>query len=213
MLRAGQGIYLQIPGEHESRVLHPAMVLSRNDKNIVAELDERELPFVCEEPVMVYFDENKVLMQQTARVEAYEEAEPGPLINLEVTGEPASAESRENHRVSTVLADLTAEIDEESQCPLLDVSVMGFSVLSSRPYKVGQLVSAVLWYAGQRYAGTVCVQSVRDLGNGRIRYGFHAVDDARSTGTLNRGLERMTAAFQRQQLQRLSGLSGLSGVC
>jgi len=205
-MRIGDGVFVQIPGEFDHRVLHPAMILGIHERDITAELEERELPFECGEPILVYYEQDTVFMQQTARLNSYDSAEPGPLIEFELTGEPSSAESREHYRVSTVMANLTAELGNESLCPLLDVSSMGFSVIASEDYEIGNIVDAVLWYSGQQFAGKVCVQSIRELGKGRIRYGFHSLEDSRTSGNINCGLEAMSASIQRQQLQRLAGI-------
>lgn len=203
MMRIGDGIYVQIPGEFQHRVLHPAMILAINETTVSLELEERELPFVCGEPVLVFYETDKIFMQQSALLASHEESDPAPVIEIQLTGEPSSAESREHYRVSTVMANLTAELGIESVCPLLDVSTTGFSVIASESYPIGHTVEAVLWFSGQQFNGNVCVQSIREMSKDRIRYGLHSLDTSRAGGNIDRGLQTMSTSIQRQQLQRM----------
>ena len=58
---------------------------------------------------------------------------------------------------------------------------------------------------GRTYTGKACVQSVRDLGGGRTRYGLHCVRYLEAKGTLAEGLQRASMRIQREQLRRLAG--------
>ncbi len=99
---------------------------------------------------------------------------------------------------------LAAGLGDEDQCPLLDVSCTGFSVISSRKYAIGTIVEAKLTHEGEEYCGRVSVQSIRDLGKGRIRYGLYCLEDKTFAGNMPRGLQLMTALLQSEQLRRLA---------
>lgn len=156
-------------------------------------------------------------MQQAARIVSLIERDPeagdactaddacGPIFEFELTGEPASAESRQHYRVSTVMSDLTAKLGSEDACQLLDVSARGFSVVASEKYSVGAVVDATLRFEGRALPGQVCIQSVRELNKGKIRYGLHPVGDPDVGGDVFKLLHRICMTVQREQLQRLAG--------
>jgi hypothetical protein len=48
----------------------------------------------------------------------------------------------------------------------------------------------------------VSFSSIRDFGNGRIRYGMRAIEDDPHTGVFLQVLQRISLSVQREQLQR-----------
>ena len=86
------------------------------------------------------------------------------------------------------------------------ILITGFSVNASQLFKIGTLLEAVLRYEDERCSGTACVQSIRELNDGKIRYGLHCpVEDSGSNSDLTRGLRNISFAIQREQMRRLSG--------
>ena len=142
-------------------------------------------------------------MQQPARIEAVLQSEPRTVFGFETTGELVSAEARQCYRVSTVMASLTAVVADE-ECPLLDVSASGFAILSTAQHKMGKVVTVVLHYKGTKYTGQARIQSIREMPDGRIRYGFNAQDSKRAGGDLHKGQRQITMDVQREQLRRFA---------
>lgn len=205
MLSVGSEVFLWIPDEFKERVLHPGRVIEVSDSIYTAEFDEMGITPEAGQEVFVYYELRQKFMQQAARIDALMQASPKPLVGFQTTGEPVSAESREFHRVSTVMADLTASLGPEQHCQLMDVSVRGFAVVAKEKYQVGQTLPATLRFEGQEYIGKGCIQSVKELSKGRYRYGLHSVDDKKSSATLEKGQQTIAMAIQRQQLRRLAG--------
>ena len=218
MVPVGHGVFVQFPDEFDRRVLHPATVVGSSDELFTAQLEKEAPPFEPDESIILYY-QKKEFMQQAARVVSVTEREPetedvcaagdecGPVFQFELTGEPASAESRQHYRVSTVMSDLTARLGCEDSCQLLDVSGRGFSVVASQKHSVGEVVEATLRFEGRALPVQVCIQSVRELSKGRIRYGLHPVGNPEVGGDIFKMLHHMGMALQRQQLQRLAGVS------
>lgn len=205
MLGIGGAFFLQIPDGSKQRILHPAKVVGLEGNTYTAELDEQDLTIAEGEDLFIFYEVRRDFLQQSAHILTILDDEPKPTIELETTGEPASAESRQYFRVSTITAGLAAELGEEDQCPLLDVSCTGFSVVSSRSYAIGNIVEAVLSYQGEDYVGNVSVQSIRELSKGRIRYGLHCVESKGAAGNMPQCLQVMTISLQSEQLRRLAG--------
>ncbi len=172
MLEIGGAFYLQISDESKRRILHLAKVVCLEGNTYTAELEEQDLDIAENGHVFIYFEARRDFLQQAARILRILGDEPKPTIEFETIGEPASAENRQYYRVSTIAADLTAELGDEDYCPLLDVSCTGFSVISGREHAVGNIAEAMLIYQGEEYRGKVRVQSIRVLGKDRIRYGL-----------------------------------------
>lgn len=228
MLAIDAGIFLRMPLESDKRILHPAVIKECREKVFTVEVDE-PLKLEAGDEILVYYEIKREFMQQPARVDAVlmsdPEAEPDDesagdaegesdreaetpvkmMIGFETTGDPVSAESRQCYRVSTALAGLTTQLGNETGCQLLDVSASGFSVISSARHKLGSIVPAVLHHDGRTYKGKACVQSIRELEPDRIRYGLYCVENRSITGDLQKGMQTISMAVQRQQLRRLAG--------
>ena len=94
-------------------------------------------------------------------------------------------------------------------CPLLDVSVTGFAVVAPDRCgvgKVGNVVNATLNYEDEQYTGEARIQSVRDLGGHKIRYGLFGVTGDKA-GNLPYGQQKIGMAIQREQLRRRARLA------
>lgn len=205
MIREEQEIFIQFSGESRQRILHPARVTLVRDAQVQFMASELDLPFEPDQGIRV-FHQSRDFMQQTANVVGIDEDDRNHTVTIEWTSEAVSAESRTCYRVSTVITELTASLGSEKSCRLVDVSMMGFAVIATDQYAIGDLLEAELRFNGHTYSGRTCVQSVRDLGAGRIRYGLLplATDDC---GTqMLAGMQVMTAELQRRQLKRLSGV-------
>ncbi len=208
MLGLGQDVFLQLPNEMRRRFLHPAKVVGAVDGQYHVEMEKRETQVISDQEIMAFFHSGKDFVKQAARVIGDVETEPNYVITFETVGQPVSADTRECYRVSTVIAGLTVEFGRETNCPLLDVSVTGFALSSSLKYVVANIVSAKLFHEGAEYAGQVCVQSVRELGNGRIRYGVSCVDKTPGGNNLLAGTLKLSLSVQREHARRLAGVGG-----
>ncbi len=203
MLSMDGGFFVQIPNGSK-RILHPATIVGTEDETHTAELEENDLPIGDGQEVLIFYDFRREFMQQPARIRRVTH-DPKLVIEFETTGEPVSAESRQYYRVSAVMTGLTATLGSENACPLLDVSRTGFSVVARQSYDLGSFVNAALRYENHQYRDRVCVQSIRDLSRGRIRYGLHCVGKNRHAGGTPRGLHQISVSLEREQLRRVAG--------
>lgn len=205
MLGVGNGFYIQTSGGADSRILYPAKLLGGDGSNYSAEIEEQGLTLEEEQNVLVFYEIGQKFVKQAAKITAVSQCEgENPTIGFRSVGEPVSAEGRQHYRVSTAAVDLTAALGVEKQCRLLDVSSIGFSVFATKEHAIGATLDAGLFHRGDFYSGQVCIQSIRDMGDGRIRYGLHCVDDKHTGANLEQGLRTMTMDIQRKQLRRLA---------
>jgi hypothetical protein len=208
MLSLDLDLFVRLPDEGPARVLHPAKVTGINDTLFSLECEEEGITLGEKSEILIYYNREREFVQQSARVKTISSLEPRCIVAIELHGEAVSAESRECYRVSTVLSSLSATFGPEENCQLNDVSITGFSVTAAHNYEIGAHVSTILQYEGKSFSGTACVQSKRKLGEDRIRYGLHCVNDENEGGfELQRSLRQIGAAVQRQQMRRLAGES------
>ncbi len=199
-------IFIRFPNESTNRILHAVKVVEvGGSDNLTVKPENPELPLEAEQELLIYFEKNRKFMQQPAKVEALLEGEEGVVAAMKTVGEPVSAESRQCYRVSTALSKLTTTFDGVGGCSLRDVSVTGFSVLSKKQYKNGQIIDAEIRFEGKRYVGKTSIQSVTPMEDGQIRYGVNCVKAAASATSLSKGVQQISMSVQRQQLNRLSG--------
>jgi hypothetical protein len=204
MFSKGTQVFIQTGEEVAKRILHPATVVEQAE-HITAELED-DMMLEPGQDVFVYHEISREFMKQTAHVEAVMIGEAGQaIIGFQTTSDPVSAESRQFCRVTTVTSGINATFGPEEGCPVTDVSVKGFSLIAEQPHVIGERVPTTINYLGQRIAGTGSVQSIKDLGDGRVRYGLLSTKEAGRGDALQQGLHRMTMELQRQQLRRLAG--------
>jgi hypothetical protein len=201
----GDGLYVQIPDESEQRLLYPAKIVGVRGNVYTAEVEEEDLALEDGKQIIIYYENRREFVQQVARIDTVIRTELKAVLGFETTSKPVSAERRQCYRISTVISNLTAKLDSEDACPLLNISATGFSVIAAGGYRLGSVVQATLRYDDQEYTGDVCIVSMRELNKGRIRYGLYGLDDKKHGGNIQKGLQHMSTAVQRQQLRRLVG--------
>ncbi len=204
MIKLEQEVFIQTAMASKQRTLHPATakVVDGNEIQIVPSNEEFTLE---KDQTIRVFHQARDFMQQTATVLNILGEDAQETITIELTSNPASAESREFHRVSTIFAELTATVGSEETCELVDVSAMGFAVIAKEVLGIGEIISTELRFENEAYPGKTCVQSVRDLGAGRIRYGLLPLADDDTGTKMFTGMQRMKTLMERKQLKRLSG--------
>ena len=205
MLEPGMKMFLNFPNESKKLILHPCMTKEAGERGYTAELEESDLAVEAGQDVFVYYKLNRKLVKQAARIDAAMNNAAALTIGFQITGDIVSAESREWHRVSTVLNDLTADFGPERNCRLLDVSSVGFAVEATKQYEVGNTVPVTLHFEGEHFAGDARVQSIQELRGGQFRYGLHSLTYKSSGGDLRKGQQQISTAVERAQLRRLAG--------
>lgn len=201
MLAAGTRMFLAIPGESRERILHPGKVIECDAESFLVEFEEPIAP----QPgwtVSAYGELQGKFFKQGASVSAVEQTEPVAIILFGRVGQPVPAESRGTYRVCTVTSGMTASIGDHRDCPVLDISAEGMAAVIRESLSVGKVMSFDLGYEGETFRGTVRVQGVKTLPDGRLRYGLLVMD---KSGAARRGLEQLAARIQRTQLRRLAG--------
>ena len=196
-------IYIRIPDDSGVRTLLPGHVIASDDESITVRL-EKVLEFEEGQELFLHYQINRQFLQQPAQVVA-----PGDEDNAEhdlnsegirflVTGEPFSAENREDYRVSALASGIVIDTESESGCKVLDVSGTGFSFYAQSMYDVGTSLTVQLTFDDQRWTGTIVIMSAQSKRD-KMRYGVRATD-----GAIKNEMNRICLGVERQQLQRLA---------
>ena len=221
MIRAGDRFYVQIPNQSGKRILHPATVVEHEDSKYTAEVEVSSPPLEAGNDIIIFFELKKEFMQQSGRIDMIKPSdEPtddsvdnssqtnrfqGTTIGFQLVGEPVSAENRQCYRVSTVMVDLTATLEGEANCHLLDISSSGFSLLSTREHAYGSLVEVTLEYGQNKYSGQARIQNIIEHPRGVFRYGLYGIEDKKVDSELTKGRKVISMDIQRLQLRRRTG--------
>lgn len=201
MLKAGSDLFVQDPGR-ESRFLHRARVVGIEGPCFRVRLDAGVLELDAESELLVYFHVEDDFVQQVAEVASRDD----DTLLLRAVGDPISADRRQQERVSTLAADLTARIGEENDCPVHDLSATGFAAVAGAGLRPGQIVEVSIAYEGRCYVGRASVQSLREVGRRRIRYGLRVLGEHVGPGKpLHAELPAISLAIQRSQRRHCSG--------
>ena len=210
MLSQGDLLYIQRPTQSQQRILIPLDIVAMQQGQIIIETSELFDWLPEDGQVMVYYDQRREFVKQSARMEVHVHEETEDQVDgvmryaVELLGESVSAESRQTFRVSTVISGRTAQFADEGDVPLVDVSASGYAVIASGKHNVGEIIKTTLVHDGREFTGTACVQSICQLDPSRIRYGMYCVEKRQPGNNLNQGLLTVSMAVQREQLRRLS---------
>lgn len=210
MMDIGSRLFVHIAVDPKRRILHPAKILDpatileEKPDLYTAELQDEQLSVDEGQEILIFFLRGHEFLQQAATIDKVIEREPYLVIEFEMIGKPVSAESRQEYRVSTHGADMSVEIGDENDCQLLDIGCGGFSAAASEQYEIGNILNATLKYEDQEYTGSVSVQSIRAMRDGRTRYGLSCVENAGDANSLAKELPKVFMSLQRAQLRRLA---------
>ena len=207
MIRPEMQVFIQIPEETSRRVLHAANVGSF-DEGVVTVQQVCNVPALAPgTELLLYYEMNGDFVKHPARVlEVVEDSHDDENLlafKLELIGQPVSADGRECYRVVTALYGLTATIDGQRECLLVDASVIGFAVIAKPGFEIGTTIPVKLRYKNATFSGNAFLQTITPLDGKHTRYGF-SVDESEFP-ELARGLRTITIEVQRMQLERLSG--------
>ena len=198
------GFFVQVPDESVQRLLHSAVIQGFVNSTYTADLHEDAAPLESGQDIFVYYESNGKFKRQSARIVAIVDTPSGRTFSFRFTGDAVSGEGRRCYRVSTVMAVVTATLGDEENCPVVDVSATGFAVIAAEQYMVTDIIEVTIRFEGETFNGRGRIESARELGVGRTRYGLHCVDGKSTDETLSKGLQQISAAVQRQHLRRLS---------
>lgn len=209
MLPIGFELFFRVPTQDNRRVLIPAKVTQHLEGSFQVVVDREHIPFEPGSEVLVYFSPGREFMQQAASLISFntEEINDQPMLCAEVQliDEPISAESRKCYRASAVLSSLTVTFDRQMNTKLMDASQNGLSVESTPGRQIGERVEVAFQHNGKSFAGTMALQSIKELDPKRSRYGMYIVEERGNKSTLPQGLQQLSMHLQREQLKRQSG--------
>jgi hypothetical protein len=201
MLGVGTDMFLFVPNEPNMRTLHPGTVIESTSDAFVAGFAELITPELLAS-VNAYGEVNGKFYQQAAIVTEIRQEVPGPIITFSRTGEPVSAENREIFRVCVAMAGISAEVEQEPGCSVMDISPVGLAALAATEHKLGADVRVAFDHEGWNVSTGARIQTVNPRPDGRFRYGLLAFG---KNTEAHKALEQISMSMQRQQLRRLAG--------
>lgn len=203
----GTGFFVQVPDESDQRILYSAVVRDFTENTYTAELQGAAVPLESKQDIFVYYEFKNEFMRQPACIDVVVDTPSGRTFAFQFTGDAVSAERRQCYRVSTVMSNVTATFGGEETCAVVDVSATGFALIAAKQYKGADIVEATVLFEGESLSGQVRVESVRELSEGRYRYGLHCLKGEANDEKLRKGLQQISATVQRQHLRRMSRAS------
>ncbi|MCH7868223.1 MAG: hypothetical protein IH881_11045 [Myxococcales bacterium] len=204
MLKSCQEIYVRLPDEQEERILHLGLCLEWNADTAVVSISDREFGLEAGQDILLYFTDRSQFLQLAVRITRATIEGVKLQLELERQSDPISAEARETFRVTTLTSGIEVLPGGTDRRSLRDISVIGFGLVTSESYQLGQTLSVVVERGeDERYEGRACVHSIRKLRKGHVRFGFRALPD-KDDANLAQELKDLTIEVQRAQLQRVT---------
>ncbi|MEO0602827.1 MAG: hypothetical protein AAF211_15395, partial [Myxococcota bacterium] len=131
-------MFVELPSTGKERLLHPSRVTEWDDAQVVLSMNEVPEGVATGETRMVYFKLDGAFVKQPGEIGAIQTGEDGvSTVAIALMGEPASAEQRQDFRVSCIGCDITAKLDRESGCRVIDTSASGFAVTARQALQTG----------------------------------------------------------------------------
>jgi hypothetical protein len=197
MLIEGERIFVQSAADAGDQRLRPGRVVRLNKKQLAIDLGHGAQGLKKNDDVCVYYTSGKGFVVERAEIDKIVRKGGRPLLIVSETGFSLPAENRLERRYDVERNGLTILVDQ-LDCPLLDVSAGGFSVLMRVPFEQGKTCEVSLDVDGKRYDGQAKVASVAKIEPETYRCGF-ACERTSAIHDLSRGLEAMvrpgTAGF------------------
>ena len=206
MLSVGLSCLILLPNEQNKRLLIPGKVLELQGDDAIVELEEPlGLEVGCETSAFAEwrgkFFQQGITIAPMIVAEGAAPASPN-IVRFTRVGEAVSAESRGSYRVSVATCELFAHVGDQTRCHVVDISPEGCAVICSQPLTVGQTVEVGFSFDGMTVGGEMKVQTVKELRNGKLRFGLFAHD---KKSTSRKALQNLSIIMQRLQLKRLAG--------
>ncbi len=206
MLNIDTEILLKLPNKTSKDSLYTAKIVQIHEGIYTAILKQRDAIVANGVEVLLYYELDREFMQQTARIETAVVQDDITTIGFRTTGKPVSGERRQCFRVPTLIADLKVKFAGERDCPLVNISATGLGIISENKLYEGYVGAIALYFEDRIYSGEARVQSVRDLEDGRFRYGLLGIESRKGGNILQRGMQKISMAVQREQLRRQSAV-------
>jgi hypothetical protein len=201
MLATGSEMFLFIPNESNTRTLHPGKVIESTSDAFVGQFEEAILPEVFAS-VNAFGEVDGKFFQQAAIVTELRQELPVPIIAFSRAGEPVSAENREIFRVCVAMAGISAKVEREDGCSVMDISPVGLAAMAATEHKLGTDVRVAFHHEAWTVSTGARVQTVKPRPDGRYRYGLLAFG---KNTEAHKALQQISMSMQKQQLRRLAG--------
>ncbi len=124
-LKEGSRIFLRFDSPSRGRLLQSGTVQEIREGGLTLAFEARPRAVETGEEKLVYYDQARKFVQQLVLVEARSSDGPPFLLTLKYIGDAVSVETREEDRISTIGAGLTATLEDEGDCLIHDVSLVG----------------------------------------------------------------------------------------
>jgi hypothetical protein len=206
-LKEGVRVFLRFDSPSRGRLLEVGIVDEVRDDGWTLAFENRHRAVETGEEKLVYYHRGREFVQRLVSVEAQSGDGPPFLLTLKFIGDAVPVKDRQEDRISTADAGLTATLEDECECFIQDVSLSGLAAITTRKYPVGRCVDIAIPYGDEEYVGQVEIRCAKPLDDGKVRYGLLGVFDTAEGKRLQNGLTRMTLDIQQQRLKSLSGSS------
>jgi len=206
-VKEGIRVFLRFDSPSRGRLLEPGTARDVRDDGWTLAFENRHRAVETGEEKLVYYDRGREFVQRPVLVEAQSGDGPPFLLTLKFIGDAVPVKDRQEDRIPTLDAGLTATLENECDCFIQDVSLSGLAAIGTRNYPVGRCVDIAIPYGDEEYVGQVEIRFTKPLDHGKVRYGLLGVFDTAEGRNLKSGLTRMTLEIQQQHLKALSNPS------
>lgn len=212
MLNIGEGVFIRVSDDNsataqpcpevDAPALYPATITGVNEGGCVVQVDEAIVLPTVGEMLAILFEHDKTFHEQHVRLDAIlDEPATDRTIRLGVTliDEPRRVDARACHRIRTVECGLLADFADFPNCPVVDISPTGFSIIAPPGARIGDTVKVVLRHNDETFEGCAAVQSELQINEDCVRYGMRSISRKHGGGDLIRGQQHLTMMVQQEQ--------------
>ncbi|MCA8956840.1 MAG: hypothetical protein KDC87_12255 [Planctomycetes bacterium] len=188
-----------MPVAGATRRFVPATALKVRRRSLVLRIAAEDYRPRQHQVLNVYFRDGEDFLFQPWRVGAVKERGEFVEAKLAALGEPEVGCLRASQRIETCFEGMTAVLQDEDGCLVIDISEEGLGLVAGHRHPVGRVLRLAMNVRGVDYGGTVSVCSVAPAPRNRFRYGLHCEPD-RGVDNLHGSLRHLWLELQTRAL-------------
>ena len=197
MLTPKMEAFIQLPGDAQKR-LRRGVVRAVSGSSVSVFIYDGSLRLESGNELVLFYEIEGRFHSRSARISRSGGERSGIVLEVEMTGSPALAESRASLRANAEAMRLRSDIGNECMCPLLDVGADGFAVLGRAHRAVGEERKATIWLRDGEITGRVRLASSVRADAQLTRYGFRVLCDTADGSAFGEALERLLEELRGQ---------------
>jgi hypothetical protein len=161
------------------------------------EFDESRVAHLDEE-VKLYYQDGGVFWCQPAVATVVDDTRPGTIVTFDCRTSPRKGEHRRTDRIDAYLSGVTASVQGNPACLVINISNKGVAIVSSVEHTIDDSVQVEVAWNAESWVGQMILRHEKKSVRDSLIYGLECSAE-KDGDALREGLKRITATVMFQQ--------------